>query len=53
MTKHTNTEKQRKEFSDINVLVIRECRRRLKPAFDKANIQFAERPIYQSMQMSN
>jgi small conductance mechanosensitive channel len=29
--------------------VIRECRRRLKPAFDKANIQFAERPIYQSM----
>jgi small conductance mechanosensitive channel len=28
--------------------VIRECRRRLKPAFDKANIQFAERPIYQS-----
>jgi hypothetical protein len=51
MTKHTNTEKQRKEFSDINVLVIRECR--LKPAFDKANIQFAERPIYQSMQMSN
>jgi moderate conductance mechanosensitive channel len=33
--------------------VIRECRRRLKPAFDKANIQFAERPMYQSMQMSN
>jgi moderate conductance mechanosensitive channel len=33
--------------------VIRECRRRLKPAFDKANIQFSERPIYQSMQMSN
>jgi small conductance mechanosensitive channel len=30
--------------------VIRECRRRLKPAFDKANIQFAERPIYQSTQ---
>lgn len=33
--------------------VIRECRRRLKPAFDKANIQFSERPIYQSMQMNN
>jgi moderate conductance mechanosensitive channel len=33
--------------------VIRECRRRLKPAFDKANIQFSERPIYQSMQTSN
>ena len=33
--------------------VIRECRRRLKPAFDRANIQFSERPIYQSMQMSN
>jgi small conductance mechanosensitive channel len=30
--------------------VIRECRRRLKPAFDKANIQLAERPIYQSTQ---
>lgn len=33
--------------------VIRECRRRLKPAFDQANIQFAERPIYQSTQTSN
>lgn len=33
--------------------VIRECRRRLKPAFDKANIQFAERPIYQSGQTSS
>jgi small-conductance mechanosensitive channel len=33
--------------------VIRECRRRLKPAFARANIQFSERPIYQSMQMSN
>ncbi len=30
--------------------VIRECRRRLKPAFDKANIQFAERPTYPSAQ---
>jgi small conductance mechanosensitive channel len=27
--------------------VIRECRRRLKPAFDRANIQFAERPNFQ------
>ncbi len=33
--------------------VIRECRRRLKPAFERANIQFAERPIYQSMQTSS
>jgi small conductance mechanosensitive channel len=33
--------------------VIRECRRRLKPAFDKANIQFAERPIYQPTQSTN
>lgn len=33
--------------------VIRECRRRLKPAFDRANIQFAERPIYQSMQTNS
>jgi small conductance mechanosensitive channel len=29
--------------------VIRECRARLKPAFDKANIRFAERPTYQQM----
>jgi moderate conductance mechanosensitive channel len=27
--------------------VVRECRRRLKPAFDRANIQFAERPNFQ------
>lgn len=33
--------------------VIREYRRRLKPAFDQANIRFAERPVYQSGQVNN
>jgi small conductance mechanosensitive channel len=33
--------------------VVRECRRRLKPAFEKANIQFAERPIFQLTPSNN